>query len=591
MNILFLAPAWKASLIKAFQEARKSKKLNVRLIAADSDALSSSIYFADRFHIVPMFYSSDFNFHFLDLCKKEKITAIVPLSNKAIAALENLRPDLKNMGVLPVISSTETIHICLNKWETYRFCRNHSIPVPETVLYDMENYDIPIEFPLFLKKRMGEGSNNTYLIKTKEQLKALQLDEEYIIQKYIEGTEYTIDVLSSFGGEPLSVVPRERLAVRGGEVLKGKTVHNPELIQWGVDIASKLKICGPANIQCIKDRHGIYFFTDINNRFGSGAVLSFAAGAHHPEMLIELIKGKKVKKTMGEFEKNLFMLRYDEAVFRKDISDCRLQIADSGLESLKSEIRNPKSKIQNPNQCRAVILQPGFIPWFGFFELMNKCDIFVFLDDVQYTKRDWRSRNKIKTSSGTAWLTLPVKTKGRFTQLLKNTEIDNNQNWAKNHMETIKMNYSRAPFFDSLYPKLEEIYNCDWKFLYDIDIAFIKLLLDKLGLKRKLLRSSETEIPVEKNAKDRIIKICAAVGATHYYNGSAGKAIYDYKSFEKNNIVLEFQEYNHPIYQQLWGDFVPYLSVIDLIFNHGPKSLDVLLHKTASQEDADKSKF
>ena len=166
MNILFLAPAWKASLIKAFREARKSIKLDIRLIAADSDALSSSIYFADQFHIVPMFDSPDFNFHFLALCKKEKITAIVPLSNKAIAALENLRPDLKNMDILPVISSAETIHDCLDKWETYRFCKNNSIPTPETVLYDRENYDIPIEFPLFLKKAQHQNKAFTKWITT-----------------------------------------------------------------------------------------------------------------------------------------------------------------------------------------------------------------------------------------------------------------------------------------------------------------------------------------------------------------------------------------------------------------------------------------
>ena len=320
MNILFLAPAWRASLIKAFQEVRKSIKLNIRLIAADSDALSSSIYFADQSHVIPMFGSSDFNSHFLDLCKKEKITAIVPLSNKAIAAIGDLRPDLESMSILPVISSVETTQVCLDKWETFRFCKNYSIPVPETVLYDRDNCDIPMDFPLFLKKRKGEGSNNTYKIKTKDQLNALQLDEEYVVQKYIEGTEYTIDVLSDFSGEPLSVIPRERLAVRGGEVLKAKTVRNPELVQWGAEIAKKLKICGPANIQCIKNQQGNYFFTDINNRFGSGVLLAFAAGANYPEMLMKLIRGEKVKKIIGEYECNLFMLRYDEAVFKKNIS-------------------------------------------------------------------------------------------------------------------------------------------------------------------------------------------------------------------------------------------------------------------------------
>ena len=318
MNILFLAPAWKASLIKAFQEVKKSKKLDISLIAADSDVLSPSLYFADRFHIVPLFDNPSFKSHFLNLCKKEKISAIIPLSNKSIAALEGLKADLKSMGVLPVISPVKTIHICLDKWDTYLFCKEHSIPSPDTILYNRDNNEIPIEFPLFFKKRKGEGSNDTYLIKTKEQLKALQLDEEYIIQNFVQGTEYTIDVLSDFAGEPLSVVPRERLAVRGGEVLKGRTVRIPELVQWGAKITKILKICGPANIQCIKNRQGNYFFTDINNRFGSGVVLTLAAGVNFPEMLFKLIRGEKVKKIIGEYEENLFMLRYDEAVFTRD---------------------------------------------------------------------------------------------------------------------------------------------------------------------------------------------------------------------------------------------------------------------------------
>lgn len=224
----------------------------------------------------------------------------------------------------------------------------------------------------------------------------------------------------------------------------------------------------------------------------------------------------------------------------------------------------------------AVILQPGFIPWLGFFELMYKCDVFVFLDDVQFTKRDWRSRNKIKTPDGAKWLTLPVKTKGRFTQLIKEVEISNDQNWAKQHLNTIKMNYSRAAYFDTFFPKFEEIYNCSWDLLYDIDVALIKLLMKELGLNRRLLRSSEMGISVGESAKDRIIKTCQSVKATHFYNGIAGKAIYDYKSFEEQNIVLEFQEYKHPEYKQQWGDFLPYLSVIDLIFNHGQESLSLL---------------
>lgn len=235
------------------------------------------------------------------------------------------------------------------------------------------------------------------------------------------------------------------------------------------------------------------------------------------------------------------------------------------------------------NRCCVVILQPGFMPWLGFFELMYQCDLFVFLDDVQYTKRDWRSRNKIKGPDGPIWLNVPVKTKSRFKQLIKNAEIDNSQNWIKRHLKTLKMAYSRAPYFDMFYPVLEEVYNSSWNLLCNIDLELIKLIMRELGLKRKLLRSSEMQIPFKDQADERIIEICKTCNATHFYNGAAGRAIYDSKHFKKYDIALEFQDYKHPAYHQQWGNFVPFLSIIDLIFNHGPESLDILTLKKSIQ--------
>ncbi len=195
-------------------------------------------------------------------------------------------------------------------------------------------------------------------------------------------------------------------------------------------------------------------------------------------MLFKLIRGEKVKNFIGAYEKNLFMLRYDEAVFRRDQgAEDRGQgsgIEGQGVELRRQKNENTRIKISNSKpdtrhptpdsqqQCCAAILQPGFLPWLGFFEQMYRCDVFVFLDNVQYTKRDWRSRNRIKTPEGACWLTLPVKTKSRYTQLIKDTELDNSQNWKGKHLNSIKMNYSRATYFGSLYPKIEEIYKHSW---------------------------------------------------------------------------------------------------------------------------------
>ncbi len=132
--------------------------------------------------------------------------------------------------------------------------------------------------------------------------------------------------------------------------------------------------------------------------------------------------------------------------------------------------------------------------------------------------------------------------------------------------------------------KIEEIYKQSWKWLYDIDVALIKLLMEELGLKRKLYRSSDIEKNPMGTSEERIIDICTVVGANNFYTGAAGRTIYNEECFQKQNILLELQDYRHPVYQQLWEGFIPYLSVIDLIFNHGPKSLGILINKVAETD-------
>jgi len=224
---------------------------------------------------------------------------------------------------------------------------------------------------------------------------------------------------------------------------------------------------------------------------------------------------------------------------------------------------------------RVVILQPSYIPWLGFFEQMYKSDVFVFYDDVQYTKNDWRNRNRIKTSNGVLWLTVPV-TVTRLLMSIREAKIAD-EKWKKKHLLSLSTNYAKAPFYSLIYPVLEEVINQDWVFLSDLVIALIHHINKMMHIKREVYLSSQLGIRGQRS--ERLLKVCQFFGADLYLSGASAINYLNVEIFARNNIKVEFQDYKHPVYSQLWGDFVPYLSVVDLLFNHGPDSLDIITHR------------
>jgi len=230
-----------------------------------------------------------------------------------------------------------------------------------------------------------------------------------------------------------------------------------------------------------------------------------------------------------------------------------------------------------------VILQPSYLPWLGFFEQLNICDIFVFLDDVQFTKNDWRNRNRIKTKDGIHWLTVPVQHK--FKQRIKETLIDNKHPWQKKHMQSLRTWYSKSRFFKDFISGLESIYSADWKYLVDIDIEITLWLIHTLGIHCEIRRSSELNIS-SADRQLRLIEICKDLNCDSFYEGKSGKDYIDTELFRNNGIHIAFQDYKHPYYNQLWikeQGFISHLSIIDLLFNHGPESIDILTGKKTIQ--------
>lgn len=208
----------------------------------------------------------------------------------------------------------------------------------------------------------------------------------------------------------------------------------------------------------------------------------------------------------------------------------------------------------------------------GFFKKIQSSDLFVFLDDVQYEKNWVQNRNKIRTSDGSMWLTVPVN--ASIGSLLKDVKIENTTNWRTKHKKSIQINYSKTSYFKDFWPSLEKIYEKNYDLLIDVDMEIIKLLMKELQIKTKTIFSSELEI--SDKGSDRILNICKKLEADVYLSGIKGSDYLNLKNFEQNSIEVQFQNFQHPVYDQYYKPFLPNMSSIDLIFNEGKNAPKIL---------------
>jgi len=232
---------------------------------------------------------------------------------------------------------------------------------------------------------------------------------------------------------------------------------------------------------------------------------------------------------------------------------------------------------------RIMILQPGYLPWLGFFDMLYKSRALVLHTDIQYDKGSWRNRNRIRTAKGWSWLTVPVHLKGHAYDKILEIRIDNSKGWKRRHLNLLRENYRKAPCFDDYYGTLTAILNKEWKFLVDLDLALIDWLLKELGIRRELIFSHDLKLDGTKNTS-RLISICKQVEADTYLSGSKGRNYIRDELFRKEGIKLEYHDYVHPVYKQQFEGFIPYMSVIDLLFNHGDESLGILTRMDEKKE-------
>jgi hypothetical protein len=216
--------------------------------------------------------------------------------------------------------------------------------------------------------------------------------------------------------------------------------------------------------------------------------------------------------------------------------------------------------------------QPSYLPWLGYFHKVSLCDKFVYFDHVAQSKKDFTTRNKIKTSQGEMWLTVPVSKED--SNRICDLAIDNTSSWKRVHIKSIKNCYSKTSHFEEYFPRLEELYSKKYENFSDMNFDLTNLLFEFLGMKVDMVRSSELEIEGSKN--EGIFELMEKLDSDKLVFGQHGKDYVVKEEYAAKNIEYYFQDYKHPQYEQKFGEFLPYMSVLDLLFNCGANSLETI---------------
>lgn len=223
------------------------------------------------------------------------------------------------------------------------------------------------------------------------------------------------------------------------------------------------------------------------------------------------------------------------------------------------------------------IHQPQTYPWLGYFAKIMQADVFIFLDNVQFKKNEWQNRNKIRTTNDWLWLTVPVI--HHFGQNICEVKINDTVDWRNKHLQTLRTYYGKAPFFKQYFEEIATLYKTDWQNLAQFNIASVRLIMKLIGIGTPTLIASEIkELNDNPNlsADERLVVATKAVGADIYLSGAGGHNYLQTDLFPQNGIELRFQSFEHPVYRQMTTDFLPFMSILDLLFNEGPQTSSVI---------------
>lgn len=320
INILFTSSGRRVSLIKKFKETFYEHKINGNIITADLKETAPTAYVSDKHYIMPRIMEENYVKELIKVCQKEGIHLLIPLIDTELNLLAENKRYFEEIGVKVLVSGKELNEIASNKINTYHFFTSKNIPTPK-VYCDEEVKNNKYSFPVLIKPFDGSSSKGVTKV-TNE--KEFNFFKDYIsnamIQEYVSGDEYTVDIMVDFEGNIKTIVPRLRIETRAGEVSKGITKKDYDIIKAVEKVVKVLpNPVGCITLQCFKQENGEITFIEINPRFGGGIPLSIEAGANFPLWTIQMCQGKTFAKEDFEWKENFTMLRYDEAIFTERV--------------------------------------------------------------------------------------------------------------------------------------------------------------------------------------------------------------------------------------------------------------------------------
>jgi carbamoyl-phosphate synthase large subunit len=312
-NVLILSAGRRVELIQSFQNAARKLKIKSNIVAGDCSDTAPALYFADKSYKLPRITEPDYISSIIDACNQENIALIVPTIDTDLLLLAKNKENIEDKtNAKLLISDTRVIEICRDKINTQRFLEENNFGIPK-MYTDEELESKDIQYPLFIKPKSGSSSINTFKVYNENELNIYRsIIDEPIIQDFMEGEEYTVDVFLDFESNIISIVPRARLATRSGEIAKGKIIKDKDIIQDVTRLMKVLNPIGHITVQLMKRKKGIEYI-EINPRFGGGAPMSIQSGADSCENLFRLLMGQELEYNEN-YRDNIMFLRFDNSI-------------------------------------------------------------------------------------------------------------------------------------------------------------------------------------------------------------------------------------------------------------------------------------
>lgn len=313
INVLILSAGRRVELVQLFKKAALDLKITSKVIAADCSITAPALYFADKKYKLPRINEPRYIDEIIKICKAENVKLIVPTIDTDLLVLSQSKNKIfLESGATVLVSNEKIILICRDKIKTHEFLEKNKFPIPK--LYDFSDViKKKIEYPVFIKPKDGSSSKNTFKANKKIDLdNYLSIVPNPMIQEFVEGEEYTVDIFLDFNSKIISIVPRLRMETRSGEISKGKIIKDSDIINQVKKLMEILKPIGHITVQLMKTVKGIKFI-EINPRFGGGAPMSIQSGANSCEYLYRLLLGEELSYN-DNYRDNLTFLRFDQSI-------------------------------------------------------------------------------------------------------------------------------------------------------------------------------------------------------------------------------------------------------------------------------------